>query len=85
MSVEDGPYPNPELFDRILEDQGISFDDEDAINQFIDGSITDSIVLGACERCGAVSDYCEPDARMNHCESCGHHRVLSVLVILGIL
>ena len=85
MNVEDGPYRNSELFDRILEDQGISFDDEDSINQFIDGSITDSIVLGACERCGTVSYYCEPDGRMNHCEACGSYRVRSVLVILWIL
>ena len=85
MGVEDGPFLNRELLRFIYEDLGIDPQDDDAVNHFIDSCIFDSIVMGACERCGAVSDYCEPDARMNHCEECGHYRVISILVLRGIL
>jgi hypothetical protein len=46
----------------------------------------DSVVPGICTRldCSYTCE-CEPDARENYCESCGHQTVQSCLVLAGLI
>lgn len=45
----------------------------------------DSVVPGACRRCGFVLDSVEPDARNYSCEEGCGRTVDSVMVLLGVL
>jgi hypothetical protein len=46
----------------------------------------DAVVAGICTRpdCSYTCE-CEPDARKNYCEACGHQSVQSCLVLAGII
>ncbi|MGH9608031.1 MAG: hypothetical protein ACRD34_00020 [Bryobacteraceae bacterium] len=37
---------------------------------------------GACIKCGAVRECCEPDARKYHCDECGQNQVYGAEEIL---
>jgi hypothetical protein len=67
------------MLDLLAGDIGLDVDD------MLEQSTYDSIAPGICTNCHAVHDSCEPDARTNHCDSCGKNRVKSCLVLAGVL
>jgi hypothetical protein len=40
---------------------------------------------GICKACGVSYDNVEPDARSNYCEDCGKQKVVSALVLGGLI
>jgi hypothetical protein len=40
---------------------------------------------GICKACGISYDNVEPDARSNYCEDCGKQKVVSALVLGGLI
>jgi hypothetical protein len=56
------------------------------IDDLLYAAATDSVVPGICTRpdCSYTCE-CEPDARKNYCEACGHQTVQSCLVLAGII
>jgi hypothetical protein len=58
----------------------------ECVNNLLYAAAYDSVVPGICTRpdCSYTCD-CEPDARKNHCEACGHQSVQSCLVLAGII
>lgn len=58
---------------------------EDGVMEMLKDASTDSVCPGVCRDCKAVFEEVEPDATHNVCESCGSHRVVSVLVLCGLI
>lgn len=56
------------------------------IDDLLHDAACDSVVSGICTRpdCSYTCE-CEPDARKNYCEACGHQTVQSCLVLAGLI
>lgn len=50
----------------------------------LQASMLDSVCAAICMECGATAQM-EKDQREGHCESCGKNRVMSGLVLAGLI
>lgn len=70
---------NSMLLDIMAADLGLEVDD------MLDEATYDSVAPGICTLCRTTVDFCEPDARENHCDSCDTYTVKSALVLAGVI
>jgi hypothetical protein len=68
---------------KIAEAMGYYPNDDGILDMLKEGMDFDC--PGICKNCEVVYENVEPDARNNHCESCGSKKVVSVLVLNSII
>ena len=54
------------------------------IDQLLEASICDSVVPAICMDCGCATQM-EPDQRAGYCEACGQNKVVSCLILAGLI
>jgi hypothetical protein len=66
---------------KLAESEG-----HESVDDLLHHAAYDSVVPGICTRadCSYTCD-CEPDARTNYCEACGHQSVQSCLVLAELI
>jgi len=54
------------------------------IDELLEASICDSVCPAICMECGCTAEM-EPDQRAGYCEQCGRNRVVSCLILAGLV
>ncbi len=54
------------------------------IDELLEASICDSVVPAICMDCGCTAQM-EPDQRAGYCEVCGQNKVVSCLILAGLI
>ena len=54
------------------------------IDELLEASICDSVCPAICMECGCTAEM-EPDQRAGCCEQCGQNKVVSCLVLAGLI
>jgi hypothetical protein len=54
------------------------------IDELLEASICDSVCRAICMECGCTAEM-EPDQRAVYCEQCGQNKVVSCLILVGLI
>ena len=54
------------------------------VGELLEASICDSVCPAICMECGCTAEM-EPDQRAGYCEACGHNKVVSCLILAGLI